>query len=48
MRQLLSILYGLLSEHPREVLLHERVKVGITFSGLKVLPLEEGKRDNDL
>lgn len=43
MRQLLSILYSLLREHPWEVLFHERVKIGIAFSCLKVLSLQESK-----
>ena len=47
MRQLLSIFDSLLREHPREVLLHERVKIGVAFSGLKVLPLEQCKGDDD-
>lgn len=48
MRQFLPILYGLLCEHPREMLLHEGVKICIAFSGLKVLSLQQGKRDDDL
>ena len=46
MRQFLPVLYGLLGEHTREVLLHEGVKIGIAFSGLEVLSLQQCKGDD--
>lgn len=46
MGQLLPVFNGLLGEHSGKVLLHEGVEVGVALPRLKVLPLQQGKRDD--
>ncbi len=46
--QFFAILDSLLGENPWEVLLHERVEVGVALPCLEVLPLQQRKRDHHL